>query len=438
MDKRLDLWTISLTWPLITLLTLLLTQISHADDSFDHDTTGFLLSGAHSRLRCESCHMHGIFKGTPLRCQGCHGQASTIATTRKGPVHIESNEACDDCHTEVSWLNARMDHVAITGSCVSCHNGVKAAGKHSRHVQSHNRCEDCHRTIAWKPARFDHSGITGSCFSCHNGTTAKGKSPNHIQSGNSCEDCHRTTGWVPAGFDHSNITSGCFTCHNGTRATGKSPGHIASSNNCDDCHRTSAWIPATFDHSSITGTCFSCHNGTTATGKSPNHISSGNNCEDCHRTTAWVPATGFDHSNVSPGTCNSCHNGTTATGKSPNHFITSLQCDVCHNTTSFFTANYTHNLMGITHNANVRCRDCHTSNNATITYQFPAYRPNCAACHAGDYKADPHKKHENPDVKYSVSELQDCTGSCHIYTDSTLTTIKERRNSRHRATAGSF
>ena len=32
---------------------------------FDHLRTGFALSGAHTNARCESCHLGGVFKGTP-------------------------------------------------------------------------------------------------------------------------------------------------------------------------------------------------------------------------------------------------------------------------------------------------------------------------------------------------------------------------------------
>lgn len=422
----------------IVLLTLVIAQTSLAESDFDHDLTGFLLNGTHSRLKCDTCHKHGIFKGTAKNCQGCHGLSGLIATTKKTPNHVESGEQCDDCHTEVSWAGARMDHVAITGSCINCHNGIKAQGKNNGHISSHDRCDECHRTFAWIPARFDHAAITGTCFSCHNGTTARGKSQNHLQSSNTCEDCHRTVAWIPAGFDHSNVTGSCISCHDGTRAPGKTPNHISSANTCEDCHRTTAWIPATFDHASITTGCINCHNGTTAPGKNQGHITSGNNCEDCHRTIAWVPATTFDHSAVTPGTCISCHNGTTAVGTPTGHFGTSLQCDDCHTTTSFLNPNYTHNTMGLTHRATVTCRSCHTSNNSTITYTAPGYAPDCAACHSNNYQTGPHKKVDSPLISYTVSELRDCTTSCHIYTDNTFTTIEQRRDSRHRPTDGGW
>lgn len=171
-----------------------------AAEPFNHDTTGYLLNGAHTQVRCETCHVHGIFKGTPQRCQGCHGDAATIALTKKGPNHVTTIAPCDDCHTEFNWANARMDHTVVTGTCLSCHNGVKATGKSVNHVPSADTCDDCHITIAWTPARFDHSGVTGPCMNCHNGVIATGKPPGHIPTTDDCSSCHTTTAWIPA-FD---------------------------------------------------------------------------------------------------------------------------------------------------------------------------------------------------------------------------------------------
>jgi hypothetical protein len=147
----------------------------------------------------------------------------------------------------------------------------------------------------------------------------------------------------------------------------------------------------------------------------------------------------FDHSAVS-GSCSSCHNGISATGKSAAHFVTTAQCDSCHRTTSWTSVTYSHTSGQIPSGHNTtQCANCHTTNNATQAYSFPAYKPDCAGCHANRYKSDPHKKYESPNtVRYTVSELRDCSGACHIYTNSSLTTIKERRNSEHRPTDGGF
>jgi hypothetical protein len=87
----------------------------------------------------------------------------------------------------------------------------------------------------------------------------------------------------------------------------------------------------------------------------------------------------------------------------------------------------------------VTCTSCHTANSQQITWPFPAYQPDCAGCHANDFESGPHKKYESPTtVNYTVSELRDCSGACHIYTDSTMTQIKELRPSEHRSNANGF
>jgi hypothetical protein len=157
-------------------------------------------------------------------------------------------------------------------------------------------------------------------------------------------------------------------------------------------------------------------------------------------TAAWLPAR-VDHTTIT-GNCVSCHNGTSATGKPGNHFVTTIDCASCHTVTAFTPArNYLHTGAGYpgTHAQQLGCTDCHTSNAQTVPYRFPNYVPNCASCHAGNFQSGPHKKYETPNtVNYTVSELRDCTGACHIYTNSTLTTIKERRPSEHRVSDGEF
>ncbi|MFQ5354140.1 MAG: cytochrome C, partial [Thermodesulfobacteriota bacterium] len=214
------------------------------------------------------------------------------------------------------------------------------------------------------------------------------------QSSNICDDCHSTNAWIPASFNHNNITSPCYNCHNGTQATGKNPGHIQSSNICDDCHSTNAWIPASFDHTGVTGSCSTCHNGTQATGKPGGHFVTSEECNACHDTRGWIPTTKYNHT----------------------------------------TANYPGD-----HKSSVGCLDCHTSNTQSIAWKYGGYKPDCAACHAGDYKRKSHKKTSNPsNIYYTESELRDCSGACHKYTDNTFTTISKTRNHKHDANDGGF
>lgn len=299
------------------------------------------------------------------------------------------------------------------------------------------RCESCHVQGVFR-------GLPTQCSVCHarasRTPTATPMPPNHVATTQPCELCHTTSTFAGARFRHVGIAPGsCMSCHNGTVASGKSPNHMVTSASCDSCHRTTAWLPAAFNHANVApGTCASCHNGTQATGKPANHVVTSASCDSCHRTTAWIPAT-FSHANVAPGTCGSCHNGTQARGKSTTHMVTTRACDSCHRTTAWIPATYTHLTPAYKpHSASVTCLSCHKSNTEVATWTFAAYKPDCAGCHAGNFKQGPHKKVESPLIYYTVAELKDCSGSCHVYTNATFSTILKSRSGEHRSTGGGF
>lgn len=373
---------------ILSFLFLQSTTLSAKESSFNHDKTGFELTGPHERISCDSCHIRGIFKGIPKQCEACHDRGSQIATSLKPANHIQTTGSCEGCHAGNSWAVTGFDHESITGSCISCHNGTTTTGKPGNHVQSTETCDDCHSQVSWVPARFDHSAITGSCESCHNGVTARGKSPSHISSSNTCDNCHVTVTWTTNRVDHNDVVGGsCFTCHNGVTATGKPSNHITSGTVCDDCHSTSAWIPANFDHDSITGSC------------------------------------------------TSCHNGVTAVGPSAGHFITSLPCETCHTTTAFIPDIYNHDSSDYpNHPKDPICIKCHGGNNSTVTWNT-SYAPDCAACHEKKYNdktPDKHLKYEaNPGkVYYPIGDVLNCvTSTCHLLNNDD--TIKELRSPEH-------
>ena len=383
-----------LLW-LLLMFALPLHAAEQRGTDFDHLRTGFPLTGAHTQVECQTCHARGVFKGTPRQCDLCHIQGNRMGASAKPNNHVQTTQFCDQCHTN---------------------------------------------TVSWVGARFRHTGITpGSCGTCHNGTTATGKPAKHIQTTAACDTCHRTNAWIPASFNHASVTPGsCGTCHNGTTATGKPTNHVQTTSSCDACHRTTAWLPATFSHANVApGTCNTCHNGTTATGKPTTHIATTASCDACHRTTAWLPAT-FSHASVAPGTCNSCH-GVTSTGKPSGHFVTTRSCDACHNTTAWTPIRYTHTSPYFSpHNSGVTCTSCHTGKTETISWKYAAYSGYCAGCHAGSFKTDPHKKTETPTTTwYTVGDLRNCAGSCHIV-NGTTGAITKTRNSHHRSTDGGF
>jgi hypothetical protein len=136
---------------------------------------------------------------------------------------------------------APVNHAGVVANCVSCHNGVLATGKGPLHIASNNACENCHTTLAWMPAHFDHRGVTATCVSCHNGVTAPGKPTRHIQTNQDCSACHGTIAWAPATFNHLGINATCQSCHNGVAATAKQIGHIPTTLDCGSCHTTLNW-----------------------------------------------------------------------------------------------------------------------------------------------------------------------------------------------------
>ncbi len=194
-----------------------------------HLETGFPLTGSHETTRCESCHVRGLFKGTPKLCDGCHGPGSRISSVTMPTSHPPTSQACAVCHNTVTFSNARFVHVGVgPGTCAACHNGTIAAGKRANHVVTSASCDSCHRTTAWMGARFDHSQVrAGTCASCHNGVTSTGKPANHVATSATCDNCHRATGWIPASFTHAGIAAG--TCvlvprrHDGQGQAGDPP-----------------------------------------------------------------------------------------------------------------------------------------------------------------------------------------------------------------------
>jgi len=350
---------------------------------FNHDTTGYPLTGAHEHAKCETCHLRGVFRGTPRDCASCHAPSSRVASVVMPANHIPVTERCDNCHTTTTFYGARFNHYnVVPGTCNQCHNGsTPAPAKPAGHIVTTASCDSCHRVMAFLPATFSHTNVAaGTCQQCHNGTTAKGKSSTHLITSSSCDACHTTTAWIPGvRFDHAGVLPGtCKQCHDGVHAPGQKPGHVPTPASCDACHTTQSFLPALVDHTAVVaGTCAQCHDGKSATGKPANHIPTTSSCDSCHKTQAWTPTT-FSHQGVAAGTCAQCHNGTQATGKPMGHIATSSSCDTCHTTAGWLPVTFSH--KGIQAGT---CGNCHNGTQAMgkVATHIPVSGPACDACH---------------------------------------------------------
>ena len=271
-----------------------------------------------------------------------------------------------------------FNHATVAGTaCVTCHSPA-SGGKPATHIATSNNCQSCHTTLAWLPVRaVDHTQVTGTCVSCHNGVIAKGKRSSHVPTSAGCASCHTTNAWAPARFDHLGVAAHtCTTCHNSVRAVGMARMHIPTTQQCDVCHGTLAWKPARVDHSSFTSGCARCHNNGGAVGMTPGHMSTRLDCATCHSYPDW----------------------------SINHF------------------RHTSVAFPGTHRTALSCTSCHTSNTDQVPYSAPANAGTCAGCHAKDFKPAAHPK-TIKGVAYTASELANCSGACHVYSDTTQSTI---------------
>lgn len=172
--------------------------------TFDHDLSVFKLEGEHAEVDCESCHMSGRYKGTPMDCYSCH---------REDDEHNgQYGTDCAACHHPSDWEDADFDHslssFPLTGghvgvTCERCHASGQFAGLSTA-------CASCHGDPAY------HAGLFGfDCAACHSVDNWSagyqgphpevadegGRGVNH--GGASCRDCHTQT-------LHS---ATCLACH---------------------------------------------------------------------------------------------------------------------------------------------------------------------------------------------------------------------------------
>ncbi len=413
--------------------------------AFDHNTTGFVLAGAHRTVDCAGCHSNGT-ANTPKVCDGCH-----LADISKpvNPNHKLANfpKVCDQCHNVNAWKPASFNHAAtnfpLTGQhvavtcnqchtvqyagtakdCYSCHvndNGISTNPKHNM-GNFPKLCEQCHTTNGWKPTLFNHSmtsypltgkhqtvlcnnchtsvyaGTSVVCKNCHQADISKPVNPLHTL-GNfpqSCEQCHSPSGWIPSSFNHASTNF---------QLVGR---HITVP--CNNCHVT--------QYSGTAKDCYQCHLTDYNGAQNPNHKSGGypTDCSMCHTSIAWIPSsfnhasTGFTltgkHATITctdchgttiahlDPTCSVCHKADISTSKVVNHnlgnFLTGKTCDMCHSTAVWKPSSFTHAattfpLTGI--HATTSCNSCHTS-----TYTGTA--KDCYSCHASNYNSSVNPPH---------------------------------------------
>jgi len=443
--------------------------------TFNHDSTGFPLTGLHTvppRL-CTDCHVSNNYGLNSTACVNCHLKDYQGTTN---PNHVSANfpQTCDTCHDTTNWLDATFNHsntgFPLTGlhtvpprlctdchvsnnyslnstACVNCHLKDYQGTTNPNHVTANfpQACDQCHTTSTWLNATFNHAST---------GFTLTG---NHMVPPRSCTDCHVNNNYA------LNSTL-CYSCHQTDYTNAVTPvNHVAANfpTTCDTCHDTNLWTDATFNHTStgfqLTGAhlvpprlctdchvnnnyalnstlCYTCHQADYTGTTNPVHATAGfpTTCELCHDTTVWTDST-FNHNNTAfpltgshlvpprvctdchvngnyttlPTTCIGCHqtdyNNTTNPGHSAQPQFFPTTCATCHTTTAWTGATFNHTQytqFSINHgNANGVCSTCHTNSNDYSVFQ-------CTACHGGNNAANFHHENVNGYVYNSINCYQ--------------------------------
>ena len=184
--------------------------VSWLNSTFNHNTTSFPLTGAHTTVACAMCHTDNYAGTLPTNCYGCHQQDYNNTATMPGvPNHVNAgfSQTCTMCHTTTSWLNATFNHNATSFPLTGAHTSVP--------------CATCHTD--------NYAGtLPTACYGCHqtdyNNTATISGVPNHVTANfpQDCTLCHTTVSWLNATFNHNNTsfpltgahtTVPCTTCH---------------------------------------------------------------------------------------------------------------------------------------------------------------------------------------------------------------------------------
>jgi len=378
--------------------------------TFNHSTTGFLLTNGHANVACALCHINNNYTLTiaPTDCGNSQCHLTTWQQTNN-PVHSTSGPAfaaanCSTCHTTTGWTGAAFDHSAT---------GFALTGTHMSPTPT--PCASCH-------INNNYTLNSADCYGCHQAaftstTTIGGAVPNHVTAGfpttaSACASCHPITTWAAGVFDHSatgfpltnsHATVACSLCHinnnyaltiaptdcgnsgchlntnygggwQGTTAPPHSAaGPLFAVANCTNCHTTVTFTTATFDHSTTGFALTGMHVSPTPTP-----------CASCHVSNNYT---------LNSTACYGCHlaawqSTTTLGGAVPNHITAGFptDCSICHSTANWTTSTFNHNtttfpLTGA-HATTVTCAQCHINGNYSGTLPTT-----CDGCHDPLYQS---------------------------------------------------
>jgi len=363
---------------------------------FNHDSTGYQLTGKHRDASCEKCHHfewsspqetsligrtadktgYSVYEDLQFaNCTPCHQD-----------VHAgKLGNDCNKCHntdgfgkSSESSFNHDLTDYPLKGmhsdaACLKCH----VSGKMTAALQ-YEKCTDCHKDE--HRGQFSDSSVRGSCESCHSVDgflPAKFGIAEHLKSDYKLSGSHLA---VPCNLCHYRMRDAegidytvfdleyhdCRDCHRDVHR-----GEAAKwmpENSCESCHSTASWDTITFEHQG-TGFMLDGHHFLTE-------------CRDCHLISDNIRLSGI------PSRCGGCHSDIHNGQFVESDTISVVNCGKCHISDGWKLLQFDHDtdsrfpLTGVHHK--VDCVKCHQeladeNNNSYILYKPLSIE--CVDCH---------------------------------------------------------
>lgn len=346
-------------------------------DVFDHNKSGFKLTGAHYKKECKDCHQSknivdgklkkrgNTYLGLDQQCASCHEDYHQNTLSKD----------CSGCHSTERFKPASgFDHNKAKFKLMGAHEKVECSKCHPKEIKNgketiklkglnFSNCSSCHSDV--------HKGAFGAnCRSCH---TESGfniinkESFNHSKTkfpliGRhqvvKCNDCHKES------YSNKLLFTKCMDCHSDFHKGEFTRGGLNS--DCNSCHNEQGFSPSLFT--------IEKHNKIFKLDGS--HLALP--CNQCHfKENNWK------FKNV--GTkCQDCH--TNVHGKEISEkFFPENKCEFCHQVKNWSTITFNHNstdfaLLG-KHQA-VKCSSCHYPIlDSKKEFRFKSLNKDCEHCH---------------------------------------------------------
>ncbi|MFH1850750.1 MAG: hypothetical protein ABIA75_00235 [Candidatus Neomarinimicrobiota bacterium] len=361
---------------------------------FDHNETGYTLTGKHAALKCAQCHTNRFIVDQAVIAWA--GENTVFPVLDRTFLGLSPD--CLTCHEDIHRGQVAKD-------CATCHNTSdwKLAQKEYDHNRArflltgaHQRvdCVKCHPASELQTPRVWQ--LTGMAFDrcgrCH-------EDIHKSAYGATCETCHTTGNWKKElqPFDHSRTKYPllgrhgqltCNQCHT-VQLSGSQPRYTT----CLDCHEDRHFRQ--FAGRNDRGDCAACHTvngfrpamyGPTEHNRSRFVLDGAHRavpCNLCHQPFQPQPDTATVRYTWPTLACETCHEDRHR-GQFRARYAN--RCESCHNSASFKVLDFDHQKTNFPldgKHRNVPCNQCHLDPGpaAVVPVQYSPLPHRCVDCH---------------------------------------------------------